>query len=129
MIYYTNLVCLISCPHGKSCYIESAIESDSTTKGHTRSGTLILLHRVCYRITSNSQMWISTQAPSHWPAGTNFKLLQGDNLGSKVFRTVVKGGEGAPFSLISRCLEACKIWHPHQNKCLFTSTEEKTYVR
>ena len=48
----------------------------------------------------------SPQAPSHWPAGTNFKLLHGDRLGSKVFRTVVKGGEGAS-------------WWPYRSKTKF----------
>ena len=49
--------------------------------------------------------WVgkSPKAPSHWPAGTNFKLLHGDRLGSKVFRTVVKGGEGT-------------LWWPYRSR-------------
>ena len=53
----------------------------------------------------------SPQAPSHWPAGTNFKLLHGDRLGSKVFRTVVKGGEGAS-------------WWPYRSKTKFFSAPQ-----
>ena len=53
----------------------------------------------------------SPQAPSHWPAGTYFKLLHGDRLGSKVFRTVVKGGEGAS-------------WWPYRSKTNFFSAPQ-----